>query len=225
MKIKTISIAIMLSAIVAVSAQAQTTRTTPVEVKNSVSIDQSGNTVNAQQSGAWNVGVTGTPNVNVSNTPSVAVTNIPNVILTNSPTVKIDSANNMVKAPTQSSFFALWSTNQSIGKYGYLWRYSIDCAGFKEARFFIKLDTICDYTKVKTGVEAYTPNNLFAFIGACDFAPPANALCNQANFTSGSGTCVFTVPVISNTMAIYIYNGNLDSITIDGSRSWVYLVN
>jgi hypothetical protein len=36
-------------------------------------------TVNAQQSGAWDVGITGTPNVNVANTPNVGITGTPTV--------------------------------------------------------------------------------------------------------------------------------------------------
>jgi hypothetical protein len=58
-------------------------------------------TVNAQQSGTWNVGITGTPSVSISGTPSVSgsvgILGTPSVNVANMPTVGIDSLNNTVK--------------------------------------------------------------------------------------------------------------------------------
>jgi hypothetical protein len=65
----------------AVAAQAQT-RTTPVEVVNLIGIDPAANTVKAQQSGLWSVGIQGTLDAR----------------LVESPTVKFDTTSNTVKA-------------------------------------------------------------------------------------------------------------------------------
>lgn len=208
-------------------AQAQaTSRTTPVEVKNPISIDQSGNTVNAQQSGTWSVGVTGTPNVNVSNIPGVTITNTPNVNLINSPAVRIDEKYNSVKTPTQSSAMKLWNENTFVAASGTTWSNNIYCKGYKEARIIIKLGPYSnDLTKVYVNVYIFTPDGFKTFLGKTAFSSPTIKSISQGDLEYGADSCIFTVPVMSDNMAIQIYNGDVKQLPIYSRDTWAYLVN
>ena len=234
MKGYAILIQIVLSAIVALTAismpiyaQTQaTSRTTPVEVKTPVSIDQSGNTVNAQQSGAWSVGITGIPNVNVSKTPGVAITNSPNVNLINSPTVQIDEKYNFVQTATQSSAVKLWNENMSVTPSGTIVSNNIYCKGYKEARIVIKLGPYSnDLTKVNVGAYIFTPDGFKTLLGKIVFSSPTVKSISQGDLVYGADSCIFTVPVVSDKMVIQIYNGDVNSLPIYSRDTWAYLVN
>lgn len=227
MKAKTTIAVLIMSTVFTVSAYAQTSsRTTPVEVKNAVTIDQTGNTVKSQQNGTWSVGVTGTPSVNVTNVPSVNVINTPSVSVTNTPTVMIDDKYNTVKAPAQSSTVQLWTGIQLIASNGVLSSNDINCKGYKEARFFIYVG-LCtaDLTKALVGVRFTSPSGNAVNFAKASFATSAAPLLNQSNVLTATRACFFTVPVMSDTMSIYISNLDVNQLSIDGSRSWVYLVN
>lgn len=219
--------AIVMLSVISIPTYAQTTsRTTPVEVKNPVAIDKSSNTVNAQQSGTWNVGISGTPGVNVLNTPGVIITNTPNVNLANSPTVLIDAKCNSVMASTQSSAEKLWSENKFVAPYDYLWSNTISCKGYKEAKVIIKLGPYMnDLSKVYVNVYVYTPDGLRTLLGKTAFSTPAQRSATQGSLEYNADSCIFTVPVMSDAMAIEIYNGDTRQLPIYSIHSWVYLVN
>ncbi|MEN6584216.1 MAG: hypothetical protein ABFD54_17360 [Armatimonadota bacterium] len=233
-KIKYLLSQIVLAAIVALTAisipiyaQAQaTSRTTPVEVKNPISIDQSGNTVNAQQSGTWSVGIAGIPSVNVSNTPGVIITNTPNVNLINSPTVQIDAKYNSVKTATQSSAMKLWNENIFVAPSGDIWSNNIYCKGYKEARIVIKLGPYSnDLAKVYVNVYVFTPDGFRTFLGKIVFSSPTVKSISQGDLEYGTDSCIFTVPVMSDNMIIQIFNGDVKQLPIYSRDTWVYLVN
>src|SRR5439155_26086314 len=80
------------------------TSSEPVPVQGTATVN---GTVQAAQSGGWNVGINGTPNVNVANTAAVnaqqsgtwevGITGTPNINVANMPTVAFDPASNTVK--------------------------------------------------------------------------------------------------------------------------------
>lgn len=230
MRMRAFSMVFVLLAAVAAHAQ---TRTTPVEVKSPISIDQTNNSVKATQNGTWNVGVTGTPNVNVANTPAVTVTNSPTVTisgtpsvnLATSPTVKIDPTNNTVKTPTQCKVIQLWANDMTASQGTNAWRYDLDCSGYREARFVLRIEETVDFSKVQCGVEMYSPTGQMTFLGYANFSTPTSSIVDGASFTPASGTCVFTLPVVTNTLAIFVQNTNTTAVTLDKDRCWVYLVN
>lgn len=221
------SIAVLTAISMPAYAQTQTTaRTTPVEVKNPVSIDQSGNTVNAQQSGTWSVGITGTPSVSVSNIPGVTITNTPNVNLVNSPVVQIDDKYNAVKTSTLSSVVRLWNENMSIAPSASLLSNNIYCKGYKEAKIIIKLGPHSnDLTKVSVRVLIYTPDGFSTLLGKTEFSTPSIKSASQGILEYGEDSCIFSVPVMSDTMAIQIYNGDTRYVPIYNRDTWAYLVN
>jgi hypothetical protein len=85
----------------AVAAQAQT-RTTPVEVVNLIGIDPAANTVKAQQSGLWSIGIQGTLDAR----------------LVESPTVKFDTTSNTVKAQQTGTWNVGISGTPSVAQSG-----------------------------------------------------------------------------------------------------------
>lgn len=101
-------------------------RTTPVEVKNPVAIDQTSNTVKAlidpveniikaEQYGGWAVTITGVPNVSVANSPNVNVLNSPTVKLDSAlNTVRLDSTANTVKAQQTGTWSVSLSGTPSV---------------------------------------------------------------------------------------------------------------
>ncbi|MHB9036612.1 MAG: hypothetical protein ACYC64_08085 [Armatimonadota bacterium] len=224
-KCRVVIMAVLVAALfTTVSAFAQT-RTTPV------TISSPGNTVQAQQSGTWDVGVVGTPNVSVTNspnvsvinTPSVNVANTPNVSVANSPTVKIDSTSNTVKAPTQSNTVQLWSENQTVAPLSFLYGPTITCSGYKELRVVIRTSTsnpsgLSVYYRCRIGMA-------WVALGSATWNTPAHSITDAANFVPVSNTCMFTVPVMSDQCDIYLYNGSSTNTYTISSYSWVYLVN
>lgn len=194
------------------------TRTTPVEVENTP-------TVQSQQNGTWSVGITGTPNVAVTNTPSVSVTNTPSVSVSNSPTVKIDSVTNTISAPTLTKGVKLWTTDPTFS--GSSNSISFNCSGYREVKVVIKVSSALtnpenlkvfpEYDGIPSG-GSFTP-------GYVTFATPTNSIIQGAPFLQSSGVCMFVVPVLSSTMWFYVQNGTGSSVTIDSARSWAWLVN
>jgi hypothetical protein len=75
------------------TAQGTTTVTGDVNITNTptVGITPSANTVQAQQSGTWNVGINGTPTVNLASGTSVGITGTPNVSLVPGTSVQINN--------------------------------------------------------------------------------------------------------------------------------------
>ena len=208
----------------AVWAQA---RTTPVEVKNQIGI--TGNP-GVSQYGTWNVGLTGTPNVNVANTPlsvgitgtaNVSVTNNPNVSVTNTPTVNISSTNNTVKAPTQWNKVQLWTSHQVLAIGGYTDTAYFSTAGYKEIRACIASNSSSANLQVLVAALGFGQS---VVVAEGNFAPPANFISLGGNLTCTDYKCIFSLPVMSDAMSIYIFNNTGGSVTIY-SYSWVYLVN
>lgn len=199
----------------AVSAHADT-RTTPVAVTNPVAIDQTRNTVQATQSGAWAVGVTGTPTVTIANSPTVN--------LGNSPTVKIDSSANGVKTATQSSLVRLFSSDTAVANGSAAYSSTFSTSGFKEMRVLVMASIPGGSPdKVSVRLDIFAFNSSWTF-GTANFAAPAHQISEQGNFTQGSGTCMFSVPIYSDTYRICVYNTSGSSITVM-NNSLVYLVN
>lgn len=202
-------------------------RTTPVEVKNPVSInatnntvkaliDPLGNTVKAEQSGNWTVAVSGTPNVAVANTPSVNVAN----------SVKIDATANTVKTSAKSDCRCFWSVDQPITAGGNVSSGQIDCSGYKEMRVMISLAYPIpgglDLSKVKIYIYFVNPHGVSVCIGLVNLA--AASIIDHPHFETITYTTSFIVPVMSNTANLLIYNDN--SVAAQLSKdSFVYLVN
>ena len=229
------SLAAALASTLCVASFAQTTpRTTPVEVKSPVAIDQTNNTVKAQQSGAWNVSVVGTsgvsvtntPSVNVANSPNVSVTNTPNVTVTNSPTVKIDGTSNTVTCATRHSTVPLWTGFQYVNSNSVLFCRGIDCRGYKEARIMLTKG-LCsvDPTKISIGINAYTPAGATKRLGGTTWSSSATQYDGQGGFVFDSTTCVFSIPIMSDTMDLFIANSDTIQLVLDGNCCWIYLVN
>lgn len=224
-----------LASVICAASFAQTPpRTTPVEVKSPVSIDQSNNTVKATQDGAWSVSLAGTPSVSISNTPSVtlanspnvSVINTPNVTVANSPTVKIDGTNNTVTCATQHAAVALWTGFQYINSNSVLFCRGIDCRGYKEARIYLAKG-VCsvDLTKIVVGINAYTPVGATKRLGGTTWSSSTTRYDGQGGFAFDSTACVFSIPIMSDTMDLYIANSDTIQFVLDGNACWVYLVN
>ncbi|MBI2844673.1 MAG: hypothetical protein HYX78_14865 [Armatimonadetes bacterium] len=203
-------------------------RTTPVEVTNLLGIDPSNNTVKAQQLGTWSVSLSGTAAVTQSGSWNVGITGTPNVNVANTPTVNINATNNIVKAPTQRNSVMLWNTDQSWPAGQYLWGPWIDCAGYKEARVTIQLVSYVggmDMTQLEVIVRFGAPDgSIVAWTGHATFGTPAHSLTDQSGFTNNSFTCSFTIPVMSDTLLLQLYNSSPYGVDISRG-SWVYLVN
>lgn len=233
-----VSLGLIIMALVPAPVRAAT-RSTPVTVTNPLALSTDGNTVKAEQlgswsfflsggtaavtqSGTWNVGITGTPNVNVANTPSVTVSNTPSVNVANSPTVSISSTANTVKAPTQSNTIQFWTSDKVVSPGGVLTSPTFSCAGYKELRIVILSDRATSL--VKAYVSFRSPNGTWVSMGGSNLGDPAVSITEHANFTGIGGTCILTIPVMSDNCYIFLQNGYSTDVTIR-SCSWAYLVN
>lgn len=197
-------------------------RSTPVTVQNAVDIDPANNTVKAQQSGTWNTTVSGS--VSVSNTPNVSVTNTPNVNIANTPTVAISSTNNTVTTTSACSQLKPWATDTIIANGTTAYTASMNCGGFKEIRLVILASIPTNPQSVKVSIYFNSGSGSNTAIGSGNFATPSVSVTPNANYTTNSGVCYISHPVLSNSFMIGINNTSGNSITVS-HISWAYLVN
>ncbi|OFX16082.1 MAG: hypothetical protein A2Z18_05295 [Armatimonadetes bacterium RBG_16_58_9] len=198
-------------------------RTTPVEVKNPVSIDATSNTVKAEQSGSWTTTVAGTPAVAQSGAWNVGISGTPNMNVANTPTVNISSTNNTVAAPTVWQKVQPWTTDQVLADGQFTTSPFIQTAGYKEFRACIGSSSSSANLRVhvlaKNGAGAYTTT-----VAIGNFATPANFISDNSNFSCPAGRSIFSFPVLSDVMYLQVSNSTGGSVTVY-NWSWVYLVN
>ncbi len=206
-------------------------RTTPVEVTNPVEIDPTANTVRAQQSGGWEVGILGTPGVAQAGTWNVGILGTPGVNVVNSPTVSIDPANNTigidannnsVKTSTQSQMIQAWSGDQTLSSGQGVFTPLIDCRGYKELRGMF----MANFTLVGLKVRVYAkgPSGAMPTLGSFNFGTTTQSISSHANFVPDPGRCLFVIPVMADIMRLYVINETAFNVTLYES-SWIYLVN
>jgi hypothetical protein len=166
---------------------------------------------------AWSQART-TP-VEVTNDPTVKIDSTQN-------TMKIDPANNVVAAPTQSKTILPWASDQTVAAGGWLYTSTIDCRGYKELRVVLKANSTSAFLEANyTLVIRPTPSSSVTFsVGKGNFATATTPLTTQGNFTPASYNCIFTVPVLSDECMIGIYNGTGGEVTMYRWSS-IYLVN
>lgn len=228
------NIAVLMCAILLTSACAfGQARTTPVDVKNPVSIDSTnnivkalidplGNTVKAIQSGTWSVNVNGTPTVAVTNTPSITVSGTPNVAVTNSPTVKISAVDNNVKIPVQSVSNPLWGSERVVAGNGVAGSVH-DCTGFREARICVGLKDMngADLNKVRVSVLFKGPTGAFMSFGQTTLV--GNTPIGDTGVLNKPGWCTLRIPIMGDEMTVNVNNDNATSVTL-WEHCYIYLV-
>ncbi len=212
-------------------------RTTPTTVENTptvkvdptdntVKVDPTGNTIKVDPS-ANTVKVDSTQNiVKIDGTVnSVKISPSGNTVQAQQSgtwNVGISGANNSVKPLVNSTLVQLFSTSVSIPAGGSLQSDYISCAGYREIRVVIGANT-ADPDLV---VHPYfrTPAASYLSVGTADFAVSTSSITDDANFRHSSNTCVFSMPVMSDTFYIKINNNTASARTIN-NFSWVYLID
>ena len=141
-------------------------------------------------------------------------------------TVKIDGAANNVATATQHQSVQLWSTNQIVASGGFVHSAYVNCAGYKELRVVIGSNMLAYNASLWAIIEMHpgTSGGGYAAAGTVNFGAPAHLLSDQANMTLTPGFCIFTIPVLSDTMHFLLHNDTGSSVTLY-NWSYAYLVN
>ncbi len=190
-----------------------------LQAGDNLSLSQVGNTITlsgesipnplpVSQSGIWNVGVSGTPSVNVANSPAV----------------RIDAAQNTVRAPAHSSYIQLWTDIQTVAAGASLWSPNISCDGFREIR--LNLRTVMQYSQpelIRIIVRTYIGGG-WIILGTGNFSTASAQPITGANFSAYYTAALLTVPVFAPLMRIEIVNDRSSNIQISASCT-AYLVN
>ncbi len=174
-------------------------RTTPVEVRNEpvVKLDPTNNTVNAQQSGTWSVGIDSSANL-VSERPRHYVGRLwdSDRVVAPGPSILLSVA---VCLDNYREVRAVIKTTQPVGTPSQL-------------RVWIRLYSL-DYP------------HPYLDVGYVTFGQPNEPFVKSAtNYYQQSSVCMLSFPVWGRYVAFYVQNLTPDTVTISSS-SYVYLIN
>lgn len=238
----------MLAILVGLAAQAET-RTTPVEVFNVplVKFDPTGNTVRAEQSGAWNVGLNTSANTvkidTSQNTVKAMQSGTYEVSVLGTPTVKFDASANTVKAEQSGTWnVSLQGTpvvsveassrkvqlfpgeNPALAAGESRDSAAIDCRGFKEMRVIVNWNAS---GAPRVGVSYLGPFTSYYDLGS--YAGSVNNIVTDSDFTYGGrymgqgSRTALTFPVVSDYMKVWVQATT--TTTFWGGFCFAYLVD